>query len=97
MLTIPPIICLLCGGDIGVNQTLLEYGCYVGVIFINASKPSYNMPAMWGNSSMAIKPSYNMPIMRGRYLSMPTNPPIICLLCGGIDQWQVFPPIICLL
>ena len=46
---------------------------------------------------MAIIPSYNMAIMWGGYLSMPAIPPIICLLCGGIDQWQVFPPIICLL
>ena len=50
---------------------------------MDANNPSYNMPAMWENSSMAIKPSYNMPILRGRYSSMPTNPPIICLICGG--------------
>ena len=46
---------------------------------------------------MAIIPSYNMPVMWGRYLSMPTMPPIICLLCGGLHQWQSFPPIIHLL
>ena len=44
-----------------------------------------------------IMPSYNMPVMWGRYLAMLTIPPMICLLCGGIHQWQSCPPIICLL
>ena len=67
MPTIPPIIYLICGEDICAKHSLLQYACDVGEIYIDANNPSYNMHAMWGNSSVAMIPSYNMPVMWGGY------------------------------
>ena len=97
MLTIPPIICLLCG-RIRQWQSNPPIICLFWGGDIHLCQQTLLLYAWYvGGIFVPSIPSYNMPIMRGRYLSMPTNPPIICLLCGGIDQWQVFPPIICLL